>query len=148
MTAFMHDDNYVPITTLGLSASKAITYVAGAGNSGVQGATTLFTVTGTVAVYLFAVCSKTLTSSGGATIKAGIAGNTTGLIASTGYGSITNALIWKDASPATLIAFPSLNIITGTDIIQTIATADISDGTLTYYCVYVPLSSGASVVAA
>jgi hypothetical protein len=77
--AFNRDSNQVPITGLGLIASKSITYAAL--TTGAVGATDLFTVTGTVALQIFGVCSVNLAGSG--TIEVGIAGSTAGLIAQT-----------------------------------------------------------------
>jgi hypothetical protein len=145
-TAFQRDANHVPITSKGLTESKAITYVAG--TTGAVDATTLFTVTGTVIATVFAVCSSDLISGGSATIEVGIAGNTASLIAQTTATGIDSGEIWVDTSSATIEALPSDKIIAGTDIIQTIATATLTGGTLTYYCQWTPVSSGASVVAA
>lgn len=144
--AFQRDANYVPITNLGLTASKAITYAAG--TTGATGATTLFTVTGTVALRLFAVCTSDLTSGGAATIEAGIAGNTAALLAQTTATGIDTGEIWVDTTPATVEALPALQIVSGANVIQTIATTTITGGVLTYYCVWSPISSNGDVVAA
>ena len=78
--AYNRDANQVPITGLDLVANKAITYVAA--TTGKQGTANLFTVTGTVALRIFAVCSTDLAGAG-ATIEVGVAGSTAGLIAQT-----------------------------------------------------------------
>lgn len=145
-SAFTRDANFVPITNLGLIASKAITYVGA--TTGATGATTLFTVTGTVAVRLFGVVSGAdVTGSG--TIEAGIAGNTAALLAQTTGTALDVGEIWIDNAPATVEALPALNILTaGTDIIQTIATDTLTAGTITYYCLWTPISSDGNVVAA
>jgi hypothetical protein len=81
--------------------------------------------------------------------RAGISGNTAALLAQSTATNIDTGEVWVDTGPATIEAVPGDKILTnGTDIIQTIATADITDGTLTYYCLWVPLTTGASVVAA
>lgn len=147
LSAFSRDANGVPITTHGIVSSKTIEYT-GAANLGAIGATTLFTVTGDVLVTLFAVCSEDLAGAT-ATIEAGIAGNTAALIAQTTATEIDNGEVWIDTAPATIEALPSHKIITnGTDIIQTVATAAVSNGTLTYYCIWSPLSATGNVVAA
>jgi len=144
-SAFNRDANSVPITGLGLQATKAITYVAG--TTGAVGPTTLFTVTGVVAVRLFAIASGTdLTGSG--TLEAGIAGNTAALLAQTAATALDVGEIWIDATPATVELLPELQVLSGTNVIQTIGTNTVTAGTLTYYCNWFPLSSGASVVAA
>lgn len=145
--AFARDENFVPIQGLGFTASKAITYSAL--TTGATGTTTLFTVTGVVAVRLFGVVSGTnITGSG--TIEAGIAGNTAALLAQTTGTDLDVGDIWIDASaPATVEALPALSILAaGTDIIQTIATDTLTAGTLTYYCLWFPISSDGNLVAA
>ena len=69
---YQRDANQVPITGLGLIASKTITYDAA--TTGAIGATNLFAITGTVALRIFGVCSVNLTGSG--TLEVGIAGMT------------------------------------------------------------------------
>lgn len=144
--AFNRDANNVPIDGLGFTDSKAITYAAG--TTGATGATTLFTVTGVVAVRIFAVCSDDLTSGGAATLEVGIAGNTAALIAQTTATGIDSGEIWIDTAAATVEALPAIQILSGTNIIQTIGTTTVSGGTLTYYCLWLPISSDGNVVAA
>lgn len=144
---FHRDANGVPITEKGLIESKARAYTGAAG-LGAAGASTLFTVTGTVIVSVFAVCSENLAGDT-ATIEIGIAGNTAALIAQTTATEIDNNEVWVDTAPATVEAPIADKIIgAGQDIIETIATADITDGTLTFYCLWHPVSSDANVVAA
>jgi hypothetical protein len=77
---FARDANQVPITGLGLVASKAITYVET--TTGAVGATNLFTVTGTCALRIFGICDTNLAGAG-ATVEVGVAGLTAGLLAQT-----------------------------------------------------------------
>lgn len=147
VSSFQRDANGVPIWGNGLTVTKSITYAAG--TTGATGATTLFTVTGDVAVRLFAKCTSDLTSGGAATIEAGISGNTAALIAQTTATGIDSGEIWLDTGPATVEALPSQQILVGgTDIIQTIGTTTISGGILTYYCLWFPISTDGNVVAA
>lgn len=144
--SFSRDANRVPITNRGLVASKTITYVEA--TSGATGATTLFTVTGTVIANIFAVCTTNLAGAS-ATIEVGISGNTAALIAQTTGTEIDANEIWVDTAPATVEAPLTDKILTsGTDIIQTIGTAALTGGTLTYYCMFTPVSSDGDVVAA
>lgn len=143
--AFLRDANHQPITSLGLTASKAITYVAG--TTGATGATTLFTVTGVVALRILAVCSSDLLSGGAATIEVGLSGNTAALIAQSTATAIDTGEIWVDATPATAEALPAQQIVAA-NIIQTIGTTTITGGVLTYYCLWAPISSDGDVVAA
>lgn len=142
---FQRDANHVPIVNLGLTEPKSITYSTL--TTGATGVATLFTVTGTIAVRIFAVCSVDLTGAG-ATLEVGILGNTAALIAQTTGTTIDAGEIWATTSPATVLALPSLFIVSGTDIIQTIATHTVDAGVLTYYCVWTPISTDGNVVAA
>lgn len=142
---FNRDANHVPITDLGLTSTKEITYVAG--TTGATGATTLFTVTGVVAVRIFGLCSADLTSGGAATIEAGIAGNTAVLLAQTTATGIDAGEIWIDTGPATVELLPAPSLLSGTSIIQTIATTTITGGVLKYYCLWTPISEDGNVVA-
>lgn len=144
-SAFTRDANNVPITGLGLIASKEITYVAG--TTGAIGAADLFTVTGDVAARVFALCSTDLTSGGVATIEVGIADNTAALIAQTTATGIDAGEWWIDNAPASIEALPGQFLVSD-DIIQTIADATITGGVLTYYCAWMPISSDGNVVAA
>lgn len=143
----MRDASFVPIWTDGLIVSKTIAYDGTAGK-GLSSAspTTLFTVTGDVIVVVFAICSEDLTSAGN--IEVGISGNTAALIAQTTAANIDNGEVWVDTSPATVESLPGAKLLAnGTDVIETIS-ADVTDGTLTYYCLWRPLSGTSNVVAA
>lgn len=145
-SAFNRDANHVPITNLGLVESKAITYAAA--TTGATGATTLFTVTGTVAMRVFAVASGTdLTGSG--TLEVGISGNTAAILAQVAATALDVGEVWFSDTPATVGTLPAIQVLTaGTDIIQTISTNTVTAGTLTYYCLWNPISSDGNVVAA
>jgi hypothetical protein len=142
--AFQRDANFVPITTLGLTLSKAITFVAG--TTGAVGATTLFTITGTVAVNIFALCSTDLTGSG--TIEVGVSGSTACLCNQQSATAIDNHEVWHDAVLAIGGQVAGHWHIINQDIIQTIATNTVTGGVLTYYINWVPLSDDGNVVAA
>ena len=141
---FNRDANHVPITNLGLVASKAITYVAA--TTGAVGATTLFTVTGVVALRIFGkVSGADLTGSG--TLEVGISGNTAALLAQTTGTALDIGEFWIDNGPATIETLPSQQLV-GADVIQTIGTNTITAGTITYYCLWNPISDDGNVVAA
>jgi hypothetical protein len=143
--SFSRDANHVPIDALGLTSTKAITYAAA--TTGAVGATTLFTVTGTVGVRIFGVVSGTdLTGSG--TLEVGVTGATAGLIAQTTGTNLDVGEIWVDNGPAVVEGLPALSIISGKDIIQTIGTNTITAGTIIYYCLWFPISADGNVVAA
>lgn len=144
--AFMRDANHVPITGLGLVESKTVTLD---GTTGVTGVTNLFTVTGNVVVQLFAKCTVDLVSAGGGTIRIGITGNDNGLINTTTATDLDAGESWVSTAPNSIAAIPSQRTISAdTSIIQTIGVATITAGTLTYYCLWYPLSEDSSVVVA
>lgn len=144
------DGSYKPISSgLPFMVKKQRVFIGAAG-LGAQGATTLFTVTGTVMVRLVAACTEDLVGAG--TIESGISGNTAGLLAQIADATTLDAgESWVDASPATLEGVDLSNgiiIANGQDIIETIGAADITDGTLTYYLFWRPLSDDGLVEAA
>lgn len=143
--AFVRDDNDVPITGMGLISSKAITYAAA--TTGAIGITPLFTVTGTVAIQVFAVAGAVdLTGSG--TLEVGISGNTAAIIAQTAATAIDAGEIWYGLNPPTVGVMPNQLIVASTNIIQTIATDTVTAGTLTFYCLWYPISQDGNVATA
>lgn len=142
--AFQRDENFVPITTIGLQETKTITYVAG--TTGAVGATTLFTVTGKVAVNVYALCTADLTGSG--TIEVGVLGSTAALCNQQSATAIDNHEVWHNSSLAIAANVAGNLHPIDQDVIQTIATNTVTGGTLIYYCNWVPLSSDGNVTAA
>lgn len=143
---FTRDANHVPIVNLGLTESKALTFD---GTIGAVGFSTLFTVTGVVAVRVFGVCGTTLV--GAATLEVGITGATAVILAQIADATtLATDEIYTDATPTTKVeALPALLIIgAGQDIIQTIGSTAITGGQLTYYCLWTPISTDGNVVAA
>jgi len=135
--SFSRDNNRIPITNLGIvSTLPTITYAAG--TTGAIGATTLATVTGVIAARVFALCGVDLAGAT-ATISVGVTGNAAALIAQTTATNIDAGLFWVDTGPASIEALPAINLVAG-NIIQTIGTAAISAGTLTYYIAWNPIS--------
>lgn len=146
VSSFRRDANSIPITALGLQASKSITYLTA--STGAVGATTLFTVTGDVVVRIFAKCTADLTGAG-ATLEVGISGNTAALIAQTTGTTIDSGEIWQDTSPATVESLAGqFTLVGSTNIIQTIGTNPVDTGALTYICLWFPISDDGNVVAA
>lgn len=152
--SFQRDSNRVPITSYGLTVSKTVAFDGAAGN-GAQGTVALFTVTGDVIVRVVGSCTETLVSASG-TIAVGSSGNTAVLLSAV----TASALAAGDAfvfgtTPAQIGSLSGTGtaatpyfIVGGADIIATIATADITDGTLVMYCLWSPVSSDGNVVAA
>jgi len=151
--SFWRDANGVPITTDGLIASKSMTFAGGTTNDpgdydGTGNPATLFTVTGDVLAHVFGVCTVSLEGAN-ATIEVGVTNGTAQIIAQTTATGIDALMAWIDASAALTQALPSAVIIGGgQDIIQTVGTANITTGAITYYCIWRPLSSTGNVVAA
>lgn len=122
-------------------------------DTGATGTYTLFTVTGDVLVSVFGVCQVALTSGGAATIEVGIAGNTAVLIAQTTGTDLDQYETWQDATPeanpgdvATALG-KRFAIANGADIILTVGGAALTAGDVDFYCMWVPLTAGSSVVA-
>lgn len=110
---------------------------------------TLFTVTGTVLMKLFARCNTSLTGAS-ATMKVGTALSDAALIASTTATNLAANELWHDATPDASIELSTVltEKIVNQDVRQTIAVANVTAGSLTYICVWKPLTDGAIVTAA
>lgn len=141
-----------PLTKGGLTQNlkgeivrKAQTY------SNDTGTLTLFTVTGDVIVRIIPICKTNLTSAGACNMELGVSGDVNAMIAATDVTAIDANEIWHDASPDANIEAESVSrdyiISNGDDVIETLS-AQIDAGAITYYCFWIPLSLGASVVAA
>lgn len=135
-------------------AEKVMTFAGGTTNDpgdfdGTGNPATLFTVTGTVFAKFFAVVEADLAGAT-ATLIVGTAKNTNGLLAQTTATDLDLDEIWHDATPdasieATTVAAEK---IVNQDIKQTIATANITAGTIRYICLWRPASTNASVAPA
>ena len=149
----IYDDNSRPFSSLdsyNVAVCRPTAFAGGTTNArGDDGGTddphTLFTVTGDVIVRLWGVCTVDLTTTTG-TVAVGIANNTGLLLAALAAGDIDAGEIWNDATPAigdTLanIAGPFV-LPNGADIIETIATADVTAGNVYYICLWRPVTEG------
>lgn len=148
--ALNRDANYQIIPSgLPFVANKTRTYTGAAG-LGAAGATTLFTVTGSVIVKPIGSCTVDLTGVG--TLEVGISGNTAGLLAQIADITTLDAgESYLDATPATLEATDLSSgfvISNGQDIIETIGGTSITAGTILFSCFWRPLSTDGMVVAA
>jgi hypothetical protein len=140
----------------GAVAEKVMTFAGGTTNDpgdydGTGNPATLFTVTGTVLMKLFAVCETTLTGAS-ATVRVGVANNTAVCIAQITATDLAVGEIWHDATPDATVELTSILtekiIANGRDIVQTVATANITAGAIRYICIWKPLSLDGDVVAA
>ena len=138
----------------GLSAEKVMTFAGATVNDpgdydGTGNAATLFTVKGSVLLRILAICTTTLTGAS-ATLEVGTSVTTAGLIAQTTGTDIDVNEIWHDASPDASVELSSVlaeNIVSA-DVIQTVATANVTAGVIKYIAMWYPLSIESSVVAA
>lgn len=155
MSALPRDDNRVPLRNGdGMYIAKSVTFAGGTTNDigdvdGTGNPATLFTVTGTVAMKLIGVCTASLTGDT-ATLEVGTALSTAALIAQSTATDIDINEIWHDATPDASIELTSVMTekIVNQNVIQTVGTANITAGAITYHCLWRPISVGATVTAA
>ena len=138
--------------------SKSLTFAGATPNAigdhdGTGDPTTLFTVTGDVIVNIIAACTTNLGFDANATIEVGIGGGseiipTTDLTVS----ALTAREIWWDTTPTAeiepLSTIRDFIITNGNDIQLDCAVANVNSGVIVFYCFWLPLSAGATVVAA
>jgi hypothetical protein len=118
------------------------------------GALTIFTITGDVILTCWGAVTTALTSTGNTgTLALGVSGATTTLIGTTtvdGTKLHTAKFVWADTAAASLIvALPGTSgwyAVSGTNVILTVATNNMTAGGMTIYCAWLPISAGASVV--
>ena len=134
------------------ACKKSITYAAG--TTGAIASSTLFTVTGVVRVRIVARCTATLTSGGVPTIEVGTTINTAGLLPQVANATgIAVDELWhmQDGTVDASVEAESTAFITklvSTNILQKIATATVTGGSLEFYVFWQPLSPDGTVVAA
>jgi len=118
-----------------------------AGTTGAAGAHTLFTVTGNVLLTVFGVCDTNL--AGVTTLEVGVASNTAGLLAQIANAeTLDDGDVYVDANTGVGAGtIPDIRVLNdGADVIMTIGVAAaISGGVVDFYCLWRPLSSGATV---
>ena len=139
-------------TDWAMSVDKSVVFAGGTTNDmgdfdGTGNPYTLFTVTGTVLLRILAKCTVNLAGAS-ATLEVGTALSTAGLIALTTATDIDANEIWHDATPDNSIEATTVlaQKIVAQNVIQTVKTANITSGAITYTALWYPLSSGASVV--
>lgn len=152
------DGNRVPLQDNdGITVIKSMTLAGGTTNDpgdydGTGNPATLFTVTGDVILRIIAICKASLAGAS-ATIEVGVSGTTNKFIAQTTATEIDINEIWHDATtPDASIELDSVStpwiVSGGQDVIQTVGTANITSGAITYYCQFRPLSDDGDVVSA
>lgn len=145
-----------PILTTDWAAQveKLMTFAGGTANDpgdydGTGNPANLFIVTGTVLLRLLAKCTVSLAGAG-ATVEAGTALLSTGLIPLTTATDIDANEIWHDATPDSSVEETSVlaQRIVSQNVIQTVRTANITAGAIRYTAFWYPLTSDGNVVAA
>lgn len=138
--------------------TKEIVFAGGTTNAwGDDGGTldggVVFTVTGLVEIKILGLCTEDLV--GGATAELGITGNTAIFCAQITDTALDSGEIWlNDTTPASSFIigeeeaaadnFPRY-ILNGNDVILTTTTTNTTDGTVTFYAFWRPLSDNANV---
>jgi hypothetical protein len=149
------DGNGNPIySPLPFMTSKRIVFAGGTTNAigdydGTGDPFTVFTVTGDVMCFVVGVCKETLV--GAATLELGVTGATAALLAQVADATtLVENEVWHEATPSLAEAMSTRwhFIGGGLDIIGNIGTANITDGTIDFYCFWRPLSTDGRVVAA
>ncbi len=151
-----HDAQGNPIfdTSYGQKVDKVMTFAGGTANDpgdydGTGNPATLFYVTGVVRMRILARCTVNLAGAS-ATLAVGTALSATGLITTTTATDIDANELWHDATPDASVEATTVLVekVVAQNVIQTVATANITAGSITYTCIWYPLSENASVVAA
>ena len=141
-------------TTWGQKVDKVMTFAGGTANDpgdydGTGNPATLFNVQGIVRMRILAKCTVNLAGAS-ATLAVGTALSATGLITTTTATDIDANEIWHDASPDASVEATSVlaEKVVSQNVIQTAGTANITGGSITYTCIWYPLSENAQVTAA
>ncbi len=119
------------------------------------GTVNLFTVTGKVLVQIMAVVTTAITSTGATgTLEVGVAGATASMLpqAVVNGSNFVLGAVWTDTTPTLKAeslgdAFSAV-FEADANIIATVATNNVMAGGIIFYCRWVPLSAGATVVSA
>jgi len=131
-------------------ATKTVTFAAA--TTGAVDAHTIFTVTGFVKAKVLAVCTTNVGIQAGAEISVGIVGALEAFIGATAGDALDAGELWHDTSPDAGIELSSVGIenylAAGQDIVYDVSVDTLDSGVVTFYCIWEPVSSGATVVAA
>lgn len=142
----------------GIPVKKTITFDGATANAigdenGTGDPFTIFTVTGTVLVRVFGICT-TLLGGSTSTVEVGVDNNTAAIIALTTGTDIDANEIWRSATPDVgVVAYTVGNVAqfllaNGLDIKGEVKTANMTSGVIDFYCLFVPISEDGDVVAA
>jgi hypothetical protein len=128
-------------------ATHTVTFAAA--TTGDQGSHELFTVTGTVVLTVFGVCTTSLTGAS-STIALGTAASTAEIAAAFTCTNIDANMIWVNGDCDTEVLESALKwiMVDDVDVGYTIATADCTGGVIKFYCYWYPISDDGNVVTA
>lgn len=126
---------------------KSVTFAAGSTGKLATGTFKIATVTGVVAMSVFAVNTGAGALTGPtATLEVGCVGDTAALIALTTITTIDSNEVWYNNTP---VLNPATSVITQKivtkDVNYLIKTADITGGTLTFFILWAPISANGKV---
>lgn len=134
-------------------AEKEITFDGGTTNAigdhdGTGDPFDIFTVTGTVRMKIYAICTTTLVGAS-STLEVGVTGGTAKLIAQTTGTDIDVNEIWHDATPDSAVELDSVaveNIVANSlNVIGTVGTANITAGVIKFICLWKPVTINGNV---
>lgn len=151
-STFRRDANRQPISNLGFTESKLITFDGGTTNGigdydGTGNPVTLFSVTGDVAINVFGICTVDLVGAS-ATVEFGVTSSTAALGNQQTATNVDQYDVYHDAVLAIGGQVAGHAHITSEDVILTVGTANITAGAIQFYCLWNPLSSDGKVTAA
>lgn len=107
----------------------------------------LFWVTGEIECYVLGFVDTTVLSGGALTISVGVSGAVDSLIPTTPKGNLLSGRVWVDATAASCRPSPAVHTISnGSNILHYIDVAAATNGAITYYCWWRPLSSDGNVL--
>lgn len=144
----------------GAHKTKTVAFAGGVG-TGAAGPVTVFTITGRVLVHkITAFCTESLLTTGAATVALGVAADTDAFIFATTATEIDINEWWTGITAgaadqgAHTLAYNAAagqtvnqqNKTVSQDIIITVASFDVTDGTLVFDVWYDPITSGAKLV--
>ena len=144
------DQNYNAVGTT--VTTKTLTFIGATPNAlgdhdGTSDPYTIFTVSGgRVLARVFGICETSMEGASG-TMEVGIAGATASIIPQIVATTLLAGEIWSDATPTLKVEAPPAALIIPGNIILTVATANLTAGVITMYCMWEPLTPGARVTA-
>ena len=154
MTRALKAKIYDPSEGLLRAPTKTIAFTGATGLGEFPGTVPVYTTTGRVwLVMAILFCTENFTSAGGGTLSLGTTNQPLDLIGSTGATALLSGEIWRDSTPTTsewdLTLLNNLGGYEGgilaANVIITIGTATVTDGTLVVDAWYRPITAGGTL---